>query len=133
MNRLKTLLYIVAVSQLALGALTLLAPGPFFAWMGLSVPPIDNNYMLGMLAARFLAYGTGMIWLARQAEPQRFWILNMVFIQAIDFAVGAYYVATGVIGPEVAAFPMINAAIFGGLLWVWGGRSAGHSTHQVAA
>lgn len=124
MTRLKILLAVVALSQLVLGALTLFAPGPFFAWMGLSVPPADNQYMLGMLAARFLAYGIGFAMLARSAEPDPFWIRNMVLVQAIDFAAGAYYVATGVIGIEVAAFPMFNAALFGVLLWLWAPRDA---------
>lgn len=119
MTRLKILLWIVAASQLVLGALTLLAPGPFFAWMGLSVPPADNQYMLGMLAARFLAYGLGMAALARSHHPEPFWIRNMVLIQAIDFGAGVFYIATGVIGIEVAAVPMVNAAIFGVLLWLW--------------
>lgn len=119
MTRLKILLWIVAISQLVLGALTLLAPGPFFVWMGLTVPPADNNYMLGMLAARFLAYGLGFVVLARSAEPDPFWIRNMVLVQAIDFAAGLFYVATGVIGWQVAAFPMVNAAVFGTLLWLW--------------
>ncbi|MCB9994357.1 MAG: hypothetical protein H6873_11960 [Hyphomicrobiaceae bacterium] len=119
MRRLKILLWIIAISQLVLGALTLVAPATFFGWMGLTPPPADNNYMLGMLAARFFAYGIGMIWLTRQQEPALFWIRNMVFIQAIDFAVGAFYLATGAIGPATAAFPMFNAAIFGSLLWLW--------------
>ncbi|WP_290781203.1 hypothetical protein [Hoeflea sp.] len=122
-TQLKTLLFIVAASQLVLGALTLLAPGPFFAWMGLSVPPVDNQYMLGMLAARFIAYGLGMVALARAENPDPFWIRNMVLIQAIDFGAGLFYIATGVIGLEVAAFPMLNAAIFGMLLWLWTPRS----------
>ena len=119
MMRLKILLWIVAVSQLVLGALTLLAPGPFFGWMGLTPPPADNQYMLGMLAARFIAYGIGMATLARAAVPSLFWIRNMVLIQVIDFAVGAFYIANGTIGPEVAAFPMFNAAAFAVLLWLW--------------
>ena len=50
---LRIVLSIVGLSQLALGGLTLLAPGPFFTWMGLTAPPVDNGYMLAMLAARF--------------------------------------------------------------------------------
>ena len=119
MTKLKTLLWIVAISQLALGALTLLAPGAFFVWMGLTRPPADNDYMLGMLAARFLGYGIGMIALARSREPDPFWVRNMAFIQAVDFAVGLFYVALGTIPATVAAFPMVNAALFGGLLALW--------------
>lgn len=125
MTRLKTLLSIVAVSQFVLGAMTLFAPGPFFNWMGLTVPPPDNQYMLGMLAARFIAYGLGMVWLARQETPDRFWIRNMVLIQVVDFAVGLYYLANGIIGADVAAFPMFNAAVFAALLWIWTPATAG--------
>ncbi len=123
MYRLKILLYVIAASQLVLGVLMLLAPGPFFAWMGLTVPPTDNQYILGMLSARFLAYGVGMIALARAQTPDRFWILNMVAIQLIDLAAGLYYVASGVIGLGVAAFPMTNATIFAVLLWLWSPRA----------
>ncbi len=119
MNRLKILLYIIAISQIALGALTALVPGPFFIWMGLTAPPADNQYMLGMLSARFFAYGIGMIVLARASRPDRFWLLNMVLIQLIDLAAGLFYVSNGTIGWEVAAFPMFNATIFAALLWLW--------------
>jgi hypothetical protein len=119
MNKLRILLWIVALSQFVLGALTLFVPGPFFAWMGLTIPPADNQYMLAMLASRFLAYGAGMAFLARASEPDPFWIRNMVLVQAIDFLGGLFYVATGVISIEVAAFPMFNAALFGTLLWIW--------------
>lgn len=122
MTKLKVLLWIVAISQLALGALTLLAPATFFGWMGLSAPPANNQYMLGMLAARFIAYGLGMAWLARMRTPDRFWVRNMVLIQVIDFAVGAFYLANGTIGVAVAAFPMFNAALFASLLWLWSGK-----------
>lgn len=74
--------------------------------------------ILGMLAARFLAYGLGMAAMARSENPDPFWIRNIVLIQAIDFGAGLYYIATGVIGVAVAAFPMLNAAIFGVLLWL---------------
>ncbi len=119
MTKLRILLFIVAASQLVLGALTLLIPTDFFAWMSLSAPPADNLYMLSMLASRFIAYGLGMIWLARMSEPDLFWIRNMVLIQAIDFAGGAFYLATGAITLTTAAFPMFNAALLGTLLWFW--------------
>ncbi|WP_193176047.1 hypothetical protein [Oricola nitratireducens] len=132
MTRLKILLWIVALSQLVLGALTLIAPGAFFAWMGLTVPPVDNQYMLGMLAARFIAYGIGMAVLARAERPDPFWVRNMVLVQAIDFTVGLYFAATGVIGIETAAFPMVNAAIFGVLLWLWTPRQPANPSAKTA-
>lgn len=116
MTRLKALLWIIALSQFVLGILVLLAPGPFLGWMGLTLPPADNGYMLGMLGARFLAYGAGMVFLARSAVPDRFWVLNMAVIQAIDFGVGLAYLAGGRISLATAAFPMTNALIFTVLL-----------------
>ena len=123
MTRLRVILLIVAVSQLVLGLAVISVPGPFLATMGLSVPPADTNYMLGMLGARFLAYGIGMLALARSAAPDPLWIRNMVLVQLIDLAAGLYYLGTGVIGIRTAAFPMFNAALFASLLWLWQPRA----------
>lgn len=108
----KPLLWIIAASQLVLGALTLFLPLSFFGWIGLTVPPADTGYMIGLLGARFVAYGIGMAMLARQAEPSRFWMGNMLLIQVIDFAVGAAYLSRGIVDLSVLAFPMTNAALF---------------------
>lgn len=43
----------------------------------------------------------------------------MIFIQAVDLAVGVYYTATGVIGLELSGFPMFNATLFILLLSLW--------------
>lgn len=115
---LKPLLWIIAASQLVLAALTLFAPLAFFGWMGLTVPAPDNGYMIGMLGARFLAYGIGMAWLARAAQPSRFWIGNMALIQAVDLGLALAYVGLGLVPLDVVAFPAANAALFtAGLLW----------------
>ena len=115
---LKPLLWIIAASQLVLAALTLFAPLQFFGWMGLTVPAADNGYMIGMLGARFLAYGIGMAMLARSAQPSRFWIANMAMIQAVDLGLALVYVGLGLVPLAVAAFPAMNAALFtAGLLW----------------
>lgn len=86
--------------------------------MGLTVPAADNGYMIGMLGARFLAYGIGMAMLARSAQPSRFWIANMALIQAVDLGLALVYVGLGLVPLAVAAFPAMNAALFtAGLLW----------------
>ena len=133
MTRLKILLWVVGISQIVLGALTLFAPTFFFESMGLTAPAADNRYMLGMLAARFLAYGIGMFWLARQAVPDLFWIRNMILIQAIDFGAGLFYLGTGTIGIAVAAFPMFNAAVFAVLLYLWSQPLARDGSARPAA
>ena len=49
---LKIVLWLVAVSQFALGALTLFVPIQFTSWMGLPPLPAANGYLLAMLGAR---------------------------------------------------------------------------------
>ena len=119
MNKLKILLRLIGLVQLILGVGFLVAPSPFLVLMGLSVPMPDNNYMFGMLAARFLAYGVGMFAIARAPEENRFWINNMILIQVIDLAAGLYYSLTGVVNIANAIFPMFNAMVFIVLLWLW--------------
>lgn len=119
MRKLKVLLVVIGVVQLVLGLLYLFAPLQFLTLMGHSTPEADIAYPLGMLAGRFLAYGIGMFFIARAPEKQLFWINNMIFIQVVDLAVGIYYTATGVIGLQMSALPMFDAALFIILLTLW--------------
>ena len=119
MKKLKVVLRIIGIVQLILGGLYLFMPIQFLAMMGHSIPEADVAYPLGMLAARFLAYGVGMFFVARDPKKHIFWINNMIIIQAIDLAVGVFYTATGIIGLPNSVFPMINAALFIILLWFW--------------
>lgn len=122
--KLKVLLRVIGVVQLILGAFYLFLPLQFLSMQGLSTPGADNAYPLGMLAARFLAYGIGMFFVARDPEKNRFWISNMILIQAIDLAVGIFYTATGTVALAHSAFPMFNAALFIVLLSLWRPKSA---------
>jgi hypothetical protein len=72
-----------------------------------------------MLAARFLAYGIGMFFIARAPEKNLFWINNMILIQGIDMAAGIFYTATGVVALAHSGFPMFNATLFIILLALW--------------
>ncbi len=121
--KLRVLLRVIGVVQLVLGVLYLFIPMQFLALMGHSVPHADVAYPLGMLAARFLAYGVGMFYIAREPEKQRFWIDNMIFIQVVDLAVGVYYTATGVLSLQLSGLPMFNATLFILLLTLWRPRS----------
>jgi hypothetical protein len=112
-------LRLVGVSQLVLGALFLLAPAFFIGWMGLHQTPTDSNYLFGMLAARFIAYGIGMFAIARDPQANRFWINNMIFIQLIDLGVGLFYTVVGTLPLAASGFPMFNAALFSVLLFMW--------------
>jgi len=122
--KLKILLRIIGGVQIILGALYLFIPMQFLAMMGHSVPAADIAYPLGMLAARFLAYGLGMFVIANDPEKNLFWINNMILIQAIDLAVGIFYTVSGVVGLSLSGFPMFNATLFIILLWLWRPKSS---------
>ena len=122
--QLKVLLVIVGLVQIILGLAYLFFPHALLHWMGHSVTPMDINYPLGMLGARFLAYGVGMFVIARDPERHAFWILNMVLIQLLDLSVGLVYTLTGVVPLSLSGFPMFNALVIASLLWLWRPRSA---------
>ena len=124
MKKLSVLLAVIGVVQLVLGLLYLFLPTQFLAMMGHSGPEADIAYPLGMLAARFLAYGIGMFFIARVPEKHLFWINNMIFIQVVDLAVGVFYTATGIIGLQLSGFPMFNATLFIILLTLWRPKAA---------
>lgn len=117
--KLKVLLRVIGVVQLVLGALYLFLPLQFLSMQGLSTPGADNAYPLGMLAARFIAYGIGMFYIARAPEKNLFWINNMILIQAVDLAVGIFYTAAGTVALTHSGFPMFNATLFIILLSLW--------------
>lgn len=117
--KLKVTLRVIGVVQFVLGALYLFIPIRFLAMQGLSIPAADIAYPLGMLAARFLAYGVGMFFIANDPEKQLFWINNMILIQGLDLAVGIFYTATGIVSLVHSGFPMFNATLFIILLTVW--------------
>lgn len=132
MKKFQGLLIVIGVVQLVLGVGFLLFPSGLMGAMGLSVPAQDVNYMLGMLGARFVAYGLGLFWIARNPEENVFWIYNMLFIQVIDLAVGVVYTANGTVPLAVSAFPMFNATMFIILLWFWRPKSAERPLLQSA-
>jgi uncharacterized membrane protein len=119
MKRLRVLLRLIGFVQVVLGLLYLLLPQQFLSMQGLSPAEADIAYPLGMLAARFLAYGIGMFVIASDPDRNRFWINNMIFIQAVDLMVGIFYTATGVVALAHSAFPMFNATLFIALLIWW--------------
>lgn len=124
MQKLKFLLRIIGIVQLILGLALLFVPSFFLEWMGLSTPLPDINYMLGMLSARFIAYGIGMFVIAKAPEKNIFWINNMILIQIIDLAVGVFYTLNGTLSLAISAFPMFNASLFIILLLFWRPKTA---------
>ena len=109
MKKLTILLRVVGVIQIVLGLLYLIAPGFILASMGHSAPEPDIYYPLGMLAARFIAYGLAFIYISSEPMKHKLWIYFMILIQAIDLAAGIFYTATGVVTLELSGFAMFNA------------------------
>ena len=103
-------LRLIALIQIALGLTYLIAPAAFLSTMGHSPLPTDLAYPLGMLAARFLAYGAGLWIISKQPEQHTLWIRLMAIIQIIDFGAGLYYTLNHSISWSHSAFPMFNAA-----------------------
>jgi hypothetical protein len=124
MKKLSVLLGLIGIAQLVLGICLLFIPQAFAAWMGLSPTGTDINYLFGMLAARFLAYGAGMFVIARDPAANTFWITNMTIIQAIDLGVGLFYTLNGSLTLKASGFPMFNAALFTLLLLLWKPKTA---------
>lgn len=119
MSGIKIVLRVIGVSQLVLGAAFLFLPGLFVELMGLSSISNDINYLLGMLAARFLVFGIGMFFVARDPVRNKFWIAMMLVVQAVDLLVGGFYTLSGDLSLSSSAFPMFNASSFIVLLVVF--------------
>lgn len=105
--------------QLVLGVAYLLFPGVVLQQMGHSAAAPDLYYPLGMLAARFIAYGLGFWIISRQAKAHALWVALMGLIQAIDLAVGIFYTAVGVVPWQLSVFPMFNAVWIGAICAAW--------------
>lgn len=112
-------LRVVGSVQLVLGVAYLFFPGAVLQQMGHSVAAQDLYYPLGMLAARFVAYGVGFWIISREAKDHALWVALMGLIQAIDLGVGIVYTATGVLPLQLSAFPMFNAVWIGATCTIW--------------
>jgi len=119
MKKLTYLLRLIGAIQIMLGLAYLFAPSLFLQAMGHSIPQPDIYYPLGMLAARFIAYGIALLVIADTAAQNVLWINFMILIQVIDLGVGIFYTSMGVLPLSLSAFPMFNAAWIILLLAIW--------------
>ena len=125
MKKLTYLLRVVATLQLMLGIGYLLFPGFVLQSIGHSHVEPDIYYPLGMLAARFIAYGIAFYIISSAPARYVLWINFMIMIQMIDLGVGLFYTATGVLSISLSAFPMFNATWIIILLTLWRPRQVG--------
>jgi len=119
MKKLNYLLKLIGTIQIILGMAYLFAPALFLHSMGHSIPQPDIYYPLGMLAARFIAYGIALLIISSSPAQHVLWINVMILIQVIDLAVGIFYTSIAVIPLSLSAFPMFNATWIILLLVIW--------------
>lgn len=119
MKKLNYLLKLIGTIQIILGMAYLFAPALSLHSMGHSIPQPDIYYPLGMLAARFIAYGIALLIISSSPAQHVLWINVMILIQVIDLAVGIFYTSIAVIPLSLSAFPMFNATWIILLLVMW--------------
>lgn len=108
----------IGVIQFALGAGFALAPEFTAGYLGLSPAPGWANWLLGIMAARFLAFGYGMWWAARNLAQARVWIGSMVFIQAVDWIVTLKYLYLGAVTVAQVSTAAYLPVVFMVVLWL---------------
>jgi hypothetical protein len=113
-------LWFIAIIQLVLGAGFLVAPDGMASVLGLAAAPGWANWMFGMMAARFLGYGWGMLMAARDPAGSLPWLRSMVAIQLVDWGVTVKYLLSGAVTlaqVNTASFlPLVFVAL---LWWAW--------------
>ena len=109
----------IAIVQFVLGAGFLIAPEGTASLLGLAATPGWANWMFGMMAARFLAFGYGMLMAARDPAGNLPWLRSMVVIQLIDWGVTVKYLLTGAVTLEQVSTASFLPLVFVALLW-WG-------------
>ena len=96
MRALRATLITVGVFQLVFGVVFLAAPRATASLLGLTpAAPAWVNWLLAMMAARFLGYAYGMFIAARDPQRHRAWIDTMIVIQAVDWTATLAYLITG--------------------------------------
>ena len=94
---LNTTLWLVAIIQFTLGIAFLAAPEQAAQSLGLSAAPGWANWLFGMMAARFLGFGYGMVMAVRHPEQALPWIKAMIAVQAMDWLVTLKYLYLGAV------------------------------------
>lgn len=107
----------IAAVQLVLGLGFLVVPEGMATALGLAATPGWSNWMFGMMAARFLGYGYGLLIAARDPAAHLPWLRSMVVIQLIDWAVTVKYLTAGAVTLAQVNTASFLPLVFVGLLW----------------
>jgi hypothetical protein len=126
MHRLSVLLRLVGVSQLAFGALFVLAPTRAGDVLGLgAAAPGWASWLLVMLGARFLGFALGMFLAARDPARHVGWIDAMILVQVLDWLATLAFLAGGALPlPNVASAVVLPVVFVAGLV-LWHPRRTG--------
>ena len=119
MRRLTITLYIIGFFQLMLGIAFLAAPTAVAGRLGFEpAAPSWANWLLAMMAARFLGYAYGMAWAARHPAAATPWIDTMIVIQTIDWVATLAYLHTGdVTLRQVTTASFVPVFFVSALIW----------------
>ena len=107
--------YAIAIVQLVLGAAYLFGAERFNDLLGLSAAPAWTQWPFAMMGARFLAFGFGMLLVARNPNAHRGWIQAMIVVQAIDWLATITSLSTGIV-----TLQQVGTASFLPLLFIAG-------------
>ncbi len=113
----------IAVVQFGFGAVFLFAPAATARLFGFPPAPGWSDWLLGMMAARFIGYGFGLLLAARNPYEHRAWIQTMIFVQAIDWILTVFHLSKGDITlmqvPTAVIFPLLWLALLAGNRTPW--------------
>lgn len=118
-------LWFIATVQFVLGIGFLFSPQGMARSLGLVAAPGWADRLFGMMAARFLAVGFGMLLAARDPARHVAWIGTMVGIQAIDWLVTLKFLAVGAVTlAQVNTAAFLPVVFIGLLAWAWPRQTA---------
>lgn len=107
--------YVIAISQFVLGAAYLFGAERFNDLLDLSDAPSWTQWPFATLGARYLAFGFGMVLVARNPTAHRSWIQAMILVQAIDWLATIASLSTGIV-----TLQQVTTASFLPLLFIAG-------------
>ncbi|MBI3687732.1 MAG: hypothetical protein HY241_10450 [Actinobacteria bacterium] len=128
MRPLRITLVTIAVFQLALGALFVIAPTHAHQLFGLApAEPGWSDWLFAMMGARFLGFGYGMLVAARDPARHVTWINAMIVIQLIDWIATISHLIGGTVRlSQVSTASFMPVLFIAALLWFHPRRVAAH-------
>ena len=76
---------LIALVQIALGAIFIVSPSAFPSLLGLPAAPAWTDWMFAMLGARALGFAFGMLLALRDIPRHASWLIAMIVVQAFDW------------------------------------------------